>query len=110
MAAVVVVVEGEGEVGDFDVSPGWRSALIAEGSRVVWVQRSVDELRMARAQLQQHFHLFLWKSLRASAEDVVAEMWISLGKCVNCAYIEGEAASQWMKFKRSMSCCCLLRK
>lgn len=93
-------------MGDFDVSPGWRRALIAEGSRVVWVPRSVDELRMARAQLQQHFHLFLWKSL----QDVVAEMWISLGKCVNRAYIDGEAASQWMKFKRSMSCCCLLRK
>lgn len=54
------MLEGEGEVG-FDVSPGLRGALITEGGkgeRKVWVQRSVDELRMARAQLQQDFHLF----------------------------------------------------
>lgn len=47
----VVVLEGEGEVG-FDVSPGWRRALITEGGkgeRMMWIQRSVDELRMARA-------------------------------------------------------------
>lgn len=45
----------------FDVSPGWKGALIAEGGkgeRKVRVQRSVDELRMARDRLQQHFHLF----------------------------------------------------
>lgn len=45
----------------FDVSPGWRRALIAEGAKgegMVWVQRSVDEPRMATARLHQHFHLF----------------------------------------------------
>lgn len=54
------VVGGRGEVG-FDVSPGWRRALITggrKGERMVWVQRSVDELRVARARVQQHFHLF----------------------------------------------------
>lgn len=58
-----VELEGKGEVG-FDVSPGWRRALITGGwrkwgERMVWVQqRSADELRVARARLQQHFHLF----------------------------------------------------
>lgn len=53
-------VGGRGEVG-FDVSPGWRRAAITEGGkgeRMVLVQRSGDELRVARAQPQQHFHLF----------------------------------------------------
>lgn len=96
-------------MGDFDVSPGWRRTLIAEGGseeRVVWVQRSVDELRTARA---QHFHLFPRIRLEVLTEDVVAAVWMGSGKCVNRAYIDGEAASQWMKFKRSISGCCLLR-
>lgn len=42
---------GGGRVGDFDVHPGWRIALIVEGSweMVVYVQSRVDEMKIAKS-------------------------------------------------------------
>lgn len=97
---------------NFDVSPGWRRALITGGRGRCGCRGAcwgLDELRMVRAQLQQHFHLFLRRRLRAAAEDAVAVVWISSWKCVNRARIDSEAVSQWMKFKSSIffaAACC----
>lgn len=99
---------------DFDVTPGWRIALIAEGSgekREVWVRSREDEMREAEAGLKQLPCIFLRRGLGVAAAVVI---WISSGRNVNSTYItntyaDGEAANQWMRLKRSIFCSCLLR-
>lgn len=94
-------------MGDFDVSPGWRRALIAEGGkgeRMVWMQRSLVDAEDGQSSTTATLPPFFPRRRPgAAAEDVVAAMWISSGKCVS----PSEAGSQWMKFERSIFGCLL---
>lgn len=101
-------VGGLGEVG-FDVSPGWRRALIAEGGK--GERMGAEECGRAEdghGSTTATLPLFERSMLGAAAKDVVPMCWISSGKCVNHACVDSEAGSRWMKFKRSIFFCCLL--
>lgn len=84
----VFIAEGlevEGVDVDFDVTPGWRIALIAEGSeekREVCVRSSEDEMREAGLKLLSC--IFLREGLRVAAAVII---WISSVRNVNYTYI-----------------------